>query len=156
MEHNLDWATTVNKTLHSYLPADLVPRILMFDYSTKMGNLQADIRVGTTSQACLDGTRDCPLHMAGLPAIDWDVVLVDAPEGWRGDRTGRVQPFYTAATIAQSRSSVIDIFSHDMDRRGEQEMAQAFLCASHTRVSQHGRLAHYQVKAGSRMPFCGA
>lgn len=54
----------------------------------------------------------------------WDVILVDGPEGWRGDLPGRQQSIFLAAQLARANTTV---FLHDYERSLEQEFAARYL-----------------------------
>ena len=69
----------------------------------------------------------CPLP-GGLPAWlleeKWDVILIDAPEGNRGDTPGRQQSIFLASQLARPGAT---IFLHDYDRPAEQALAGRYL-----------------------------
>jgi len=56
----------------------------------------------------------------------WDVILVDGPEGWRGDLPGRQQSIFLAGQLARGNTTV---FLHDYERPLEREFAGLYLRA---------------------------
>ena len=87
---------------------------------------------------------------AGLDAVRWDVILVDAPRGYRIWHPGRLQAIAWAAHLAGVRSASppadhpVDVFVHDYNRRTERYASLALLGRGHL-VSVIDRLAHYRI-----------
>ncbi len=85
------------------------------------------------------------LYMRGLPgdvlSTSWDVIVVDAPQGTRWYRFGRMKSIYTAGILA--RESRGDVFVHDCYRKVEREASDQFLCAGRL-VAQAGSMRHYR------------
>jgi len=86
-----------------------------------------------------------------VPAVlrerPWDVVLVDAPEGWGDETPGRMQSIDMAARVAAPGA---DVFVHDCDREVERACVDAFLGTTDLRC-EVGRLRHYRLP-GSASP----
>jgi glucuronoxylan 4-O-methyltransferase len=77
-----------------------------------------------------DGIRDEP----------WDIILVDAPEGWKPESPGRMMSIYAASELAGPST---DIFVHDCNRQVEQVYCDRFLGGLHL-VEQVHWLRHYR------------
>ncbi len=69
----------------------------------------------------------------------WDVVLIDAPAGWRDDLPGRMKSIYAASRLARKGGHV---FVHDCGRIVEREYADRFLRPENL-AEEIGRLRHY-------------
>jgi glucuronoxylan 4-O-methyltransferase len=78
---------------------------------------------------------------ASILERDWDIILVDAPAGYKPDLPGRMQSIYTAATLATPGT---DVFVHDVDRPVEDTYSREFLGAAE-QVQEVDRLRHYRV-----------
>lgn len=85
-----------------------------------------------------------------LEAVDWDVILVDAPRGYRVWHPGRLQAIAWAAHLARVGAADsapgrrIDLFIHDFDRRTER-FASLTMVGRGNLVSVVDRLAHFTV-----------
>lgn len=73
----------------------------------------------------------------------WDIVFVDAPEGWSDEKPGRMKSIFTAAKLAHS-SKGCAVFVHDCDRQVEAIYSQKFLHAKNL-ISIQDRLCYYYI-----------
>ncbi|MBS0655642.1 MAG: TIGR01627 domain-containing protein [Verrucomicrobia bacterium] len=87
---------------------------------------------------------DLPSHVWDTK---WDLIFVDAPEGWADDKPGRMQSIYTAAKLA-SKSGGCHIFVHDCHRKVEAAFSSKYLGDRHLQC-ELDRLRHYYVKGSS-------
>lgn len=77
------------------------------------------------------------------PAVEnapWDVILVDAPNGWPDSSPGRMKSISAAARLIGPAG---DIFVHDCNRAVERIYCDAFLQAGNL-VTEVGQLRHYR------------
>jgi CYTH domain-containing protein len=78
-------------------------------------------------------------EMDEIAKKDWDVILVDSPEGWDlKNHHGRLQSVYIANFIANNET---DIIVHDIDRKVER------LCVDNLlgeKILEFDRLGHYK------------
>jgi len=87
---------------------------------------------------------------SGTEAVPWDVIVVDAPRGYRPWHPGRLQAISWAAHLATvgdrvgARDRSVDVFVHDFDRRTERVACRIFL-GNGTLVSVTDRLAHFRI-----------
>ena len=79
----------------------------------------------------------------------WDVILVDAPRGWKDDQPGRMQSIYMASKLIKKKGH---IFVHDCWREVEAVYSDKFLLRKNlvkeikgSRVCPTG-LRHYHIK----------
>lgn len=79
-----------------------------------------------------------PMNLAGQL---WDVILVDAPNGWRDDQPGRMKSIYGASKLISPGG---DIFVHDCNRTVERTYSSTFLGKSNLAASI-GRLHHFHM-----------
>lgn len=88
------------------------------------------------------------LFMYGLPdwilAENWDLILVDSPQGGSSARPGRMQSIYTASVLAR-RSTDVDVLVHDCHRPVEATYADRFLGAERM-VEQAGSMRYYRIR----------
>lgn len=64
------------------------------------------------------------LYMPEIESLlqqDWDTIIVDAPDGYCLNSTGRMKSIYIANKLANKNT---DIFIHDMNRQVEREFSQ--------------------------------
>ena len=91
--------------------------------------------------------ENCPLP-DGLPAWlleeKWDVILIDAPEGNRGDTPGRQQSIFLASQLARPGATV---FLHDYDRPAEQAFAGRYIKSLDERHGDKPALAVFRYGA---------
>ncbi|XP_047325190.1 glucuronoxylan 4-O-methyltransferase 1 [Impatiens glandulifera] len=100
------------------------------------------------------GWNKCKLAMRRLPEAvmekNWDIVVVDGPDGDREDAPGRMEAIYTAGLIARSgkkeKGQSTDILIHDKDRMIEKWFAWEFLCDDNL-VSTKGKFWHFRIIA---------
>ena len=77
----------------------------------------------------------------------WDVILVDAPEGWRDQAPGRMQSIFVASTLIRPPA---DVFVHDCDREVENVCSHRFLGAENLTTEIEGPtglLRHYRLSS---------
>lgn len=72
----------------------------------------------------------------------WDIILVDAPEGWCDDKPGRMKSIYLASRLGKNNS---DIFVHDCDRQVERIYCNQFLKEKNLKA-EVGKLRHYHLQ----------
>jgi len=82
---------------------------------------------------------DMPLPVE-VESRSWDVILVDAPAGWREDQPGRMQSIFLASRLVSEGG---DVFVHDCDRTVERTYCDRYLRPENLR-SEVGLLRHYQ------------
>ncbi|XP_019163675.1 PREDICTED: glucuronoxylan 4-O-methyltransferase 3-like [Ipomoea nil] len=103
----------------------------------------------------------CGLALKTLPdevyEVDWDVIMVDAPTGYRDEAPGRMNAIYTAGLMARNRENGdSDVLVHDVDRVVEDKFSKAFLCEGYF-VEEEGRIRHFNVpshRTSLGRPFC--
>jgi glucuronoxylan 4-O-methyltransferase len=93
--------------------------------------------------------------LAGLTArqrtpaagVEWDVIVIDGPEGWSAHKPGREVPIAEAAEAMRRRAAEggrLHVFVHDFDRPLERQAATALLSViPGVRSAQYDRTAHY-------------
>jgi len=86
---------------------------------------------------------DMPLP-AEVGSRPWDVILVDAPAGWRDDQPGRMQSIFLASRLAGEGG---DVFVHDCDRTVERSYCDHYLRPENLR-SEVELLRHYRLAGG--------
>ncbi|KAL3502357.1 hypothetical protein ACH5RR_036806 [Cinchona calisaya] len=88
---------------------------------------------------------------------EWDLIMVDAPTGFKAELPGRMTAIYTAGLMARNRNhGETDVFVHDIDRWVENKFSMAFLCEGYWR-EEVGKIRHFTIpshKVGSERPFC--
>ena len=84
---------------------------------------------------------------SGLASRSWDVILVDAPRGFRIWHPGRLQAIHWAFTLARTsaNSRGVDLFVHDFNRFTERTIATA-LAGGEAPSRVVDRLAHYRIR----------
>lgn len=87
----------------------------LISYSTQHQNWRSDLH--DLSQRHLELPSD-------VAAKQWDLILVDAPEGHHRDTPGRVQSIAAASTLAAPSGYVA---VHDCDRQAEREICKTLL-----------------------------
>jgi len=92
--------------------------------------------------------RQDRLFMEDLPndvlSLEWDVILVDSPQGGRRSTPGRMKSIYTAAVLGR-RSTDVDILVHDCERTVERVYSDRFL-GPERMISETDRLRHYRLR----------
>lgn len=73
-----------------------------------------------------------------LKTIKWDIILVDAPPGWKEGTPGRMQSIYTAKVLANKNTN---IFVHDCDRTVEDMFTSVMF---KTTVKKLTKLKHFK------------
>jgi len=79
-----------------------------------------------------------------IKEVKWDLIFVDAPEGWSDEKPGRMKSIFTAAKLAHD-SKNCHVFVHDCNRNVEAVYCDKFLCADNL-ISTQDRLRHYYIK----------
>lgn len=72
----------------------------------------------------------------------WDVILVDAPRGWKEEQPGRMQSIYIASKLIKKKG---DVFVHDCWREVESVYSNKFLLKKNL-VKEIKGLRHYHIK----------
>ncbi|KAL9229367.1 hypothetical protein vseg_004841 [Gypsophila vaccaria] len=112
---------------------------------TYRANPKCDPRTGF-----LKGNKDCPLALESLPKevyeTEWDVIMIDAPMGWRDDNPGRMAAIYSIAVMARARKRAgnTHVYLHDVERGVEKKFANEFLCDKY-KVGGVGKLWHFEI-----------
>ena len=75
--------------------------------------------------------------------IKWDIIFVDAPEGWSDEKPGRMKSIFTAAKLAHSSKDCV-VFVHDCDRQVEAIYSKKFLYSENL-ISTLDRLCYYYI-----------
>ena len=70
----------------------------------------------------------------------WDVILVDAPRGWKDGQPGRMQSIYTTSKLMKNGH----VFVHDCDREVEAYYSNKFLKKKNF-VKEVKGLRHYKI-----------
>lgn len=73
----------------------------------------------------------------------WDIIFVDAPEGWSDQNPGRMTSIFTAAFLAQNSGNT-HVFVHDCNRSIEDIYSTIFLKSKNLKQSVD-RLRHYHI-----------
>ncbi|HEX5105671.1 MAG TPA: hypothetical protein VFV87_17750, partial [Pirellulaceae bacterium] len=104
------------------------------------------VQVAYTTRIADGPQEPCSLP-EGLPAglLDekWDVILIDGPEGNRGESPGRQQSVLLARELAHTGTTV---FLHDYDRPAERAVASRYLKAADERHGGSPALAVFQYR----------
>lgn len=103
----------------------------------------------------------CQLAIKTFPDVvyntEWDVIMVDAPTGFRPDLPGRMTAIYTAGLMARYRKNgETDVFVHDIDRWVENKFSMAFLCEGYWR-EEVGKIRHFTIpthRVWLERPYC--
>ena len=77
----------------------------------------------------------------------WDVILVDAPAGWSGNKPGRMKSIFLSSKLINKAG---DVFVHDCNRQVEDIYSNKFLKKRNLNKeikSLFGNLRHYQMKS---------
>ncbi|GAB4821671.1 hypothetical protein N2152v2_008717 [Parachlorella kessleri] len=98
---------------------DPLLEVYKVDYNTTVG----------TADAWFNGGRWPVALPANVTSSSWDVILVDAPQGYAGDMPGRMQSAQLALNLAQrcleqGKLQRVVIFLHDMNRPLEQRIGR--------------------------------
>ncbi len=93
-------------------------------------------------QKLLDKTEKLNLKLPkAITDIAWDVILVDAPRGYKNHHPGRMKSIYTALKLLAHTGH---IFVHDCDRLAEKVYTDTFL-KNENLVEEIGILRHYKI-----------
>lgn len=101
----------------------------------------------------------CNLALSNLPQqvhdTEWDVVIVDGPDGSTPDSPGRMAAIYTASVLAR-RGQKTHVFVHDVHRMIERWFSWEFLCEENL-VASKGRFWQFQILGvANATKFCTA
>lgn len=105
-------------------------------YNTKRTEWQELLNRNIEAELLLDLPR-------GIAKRRWDIIFVDAPEGWSDEKPGRMKSIYTAAKLALSFKNC-DVFVHDCDREIEAIYSNQFLHTENL-ITTQDRLCHYYI-----------
>ncbi|XP_050370994.1 probable methyltransferase At1g27930 [Argentina anserina] len=103
-----------------------------------------------SSDAVLRGNKQCRLALSNLPdevyEREWDLIMIDGPQGWFAEAPGRMGVIFSAAVMARRRQGPgsTHVFLHDVDRKVEKAFAEEFLCRKYL-VNAVGRLWHFVI-----------
>lgn len=76
---------------------------------------------------------------------EWDIILVDAPEGWNNQTPGRMKSIYLSSKLIKNSG---EIFVHDCDREVEDIYSNKFLKKENLKIeikAPDGFLRHYHI-----------
>jgi glucuronoxylan 4-O-methyltransferase len=108
------------------------------EYRTRVED--ADVLLGTPESLRLD--------LGDIATAGWDIILIDAPEGWLPNKPGRMQPIGNASSLGRACA---DVFVHDCDRRIERMYCDHFF-GNERLVRTVGRLRHYRLRGTDERP----
>lgn len=84
---------------------------------------------------------------------EWDVVVVDGPDGDAPEAPGRMATIYTAGLLARAGNAT-DVVVHDVHRTIEKWFSWEFLCEKNL-ISAKGRLWNFRIPGESNSTrFC--
>lgn len=86
----------------------------------------------------------------------WDIILVDAPEGWHDQTPGRMKSIYFASKLINDHG---DVFVHDCNREIEDIYCTTFLKKENLKREENGPcglLRHYHINSRSHSLTYGA
>lgn len=127
LEHNDKW---IDKKLNDI--SKISYTIMMKDSVEILNNLE-NMHVNLTIK-----------NISHLFNEDWDIVLVDSPEGYNMNaHHGRIQSIYTANLLVKNNGSII---VHDIDRKIEDMCVNKMLGSV---LYKDKKLGHYMKKLGS-------
>jgi len=75
----------------------------------------------------------------------WDIILVDAPAGWKDENPGRMKSIFLSSKLIRNSG---DIFVHDCNREVEEIYCDKFLQEENLRLeikARIGLLRHYHI-----------
>ena len=123
VEDNIEWSNKVKRR-------DGISEIKLVDYKTQR----------TQWMQFIEYPEKLDLEsFESIVAMDWDVVLVDAPAGWNDSTPGRMKSIYLSSILAKPS---VDVFVHDCNREIEQKYCDTFL-GSENLKSEIDKLRHY-------------
>lgn len=79
---------------------------------------------------------------------NWDLILVDAPDGWQETSPGRMQSIAVASQLINLGG---DVFVHDCDRWIEKAYSSEYL-RNENLIHEVDRLRHYRISADLNRP----
>lgn len=136
LEHDEHWLKNI-ATQHSSLS------IFKVSYKTKLKDWALDLKIASFEPNVLD------LFLPHeVTSVDWDCIIVDAPQAYSDETYGRIQSLYMASKLAYkaSKSHNCDIFVHDCDRYAEGIFSHYFLNYINLQA-QIGKIRHYQLES---------
>ncbi|XP_078172751.1 glucuronoxylan 4-O-methyltransferase 1-like [Carex rostrata] len=157
LEEDSSWIVTIQKRHPSVESYHVV-------YNTKLTEANSLLELGQSPE-CKNVSGDirfpsCQLALKGLPSVfyevEWDLIMIDAPTGWRPEAPGRMGAIYTAGMVArQRREGETDVFVHDVDRAIEDKFSKTFLCEGYMK-EQEGKIRHFTIPShtGGELSFC--
>ncbi|KAJ4952745.1 hypothetical protein NE237_029577 [Protea cynaroides] len=133
-------------------------------YDTKVRDSENLFKIGKEKECTVVTDAEnskCQLMLKALPQevyeVEWDVIMVDAPTGYRDDAPGRMGAIYTAGMLARNRKEgETDVFVHDVNREVEDKFSMTFLCKGYMK-EQEGLIRHFTIPshiASPGRPFC--
>lgn len=128
IEDNKDWLNKIKK-INPELQGVLV------EYKTKLSEWRDLIDKPTELKMDLNSSE------YNIRNIEWDVVLVDAPMGYKDEHPGRMQSIYEASRLIRNGGHV---FVHDCNRKVEDEYTTKFLLKENL-IEEIGNLRHYKL-----------
>jgi hypothetical protein len=129
LEHNSQWYEKILSD-HPYLICHFV------QYHTKLRDWKILLNYDPTAL-----TIDLPSEVM---EIGWDLIFVDAPEGYEETKPGRMQSIYMASLLAQKGHA--HVLVHDCDRPAEQAYCSRFLGDQHF-IRSIEKLRHYKFES---------
>jgi glucuronoxylan 4-O-methyltransferase len=129
LENNNDWFQKITKR-----SKDLI--VFLVNYNTQRN----DWKLLLESPSLLDMTL--PNNVA---KEEWDVIFVDAPEGWNDQTSGRMKSIYLSSKLVKNSG---DIFVHDCNREVEDIYCNKFLKKENLKKeikAPSGFLRHYHI-----------
>jgi glucuronoxylan 4-O-methyltransferase len=157
LEEDSSWIETIQEKYPSLESYHVV-------YNTKLTDADSLLELGQSSEctnvAGVIRFSSCQLALKGLPSVfyevEWDLIMVDAPTGWRPDTPGRMGAIYTAGMVARQRKEgETEVFVHDVNRAVEDKFSRKFLCQGYLK-EQENRIRHFTIPSHRTgdFPFC--
>jgi uncharacterized protein (TIGR01627 family) len=129
LEDNKDWFQKITKK-SSYLIAFLV------NYNTKRADWQMLLKYPSLLDMTLPNN---------VEKEEWDIILVDGPDGWNDQTPGRMKSIYLASRLVKNLG---DIFVHDCNREVEDIYSNKFIKKDNLKIEVKapvGLLRHYRI-----------
>lgn len=128
IENNTDWLDKI-KQINPELQAVLV------EYKTMLSKWKELINKPTELEMDLNSSE------YNIRKTKWDVILVDAPMGYKDEHPGRMQSIYEASRLVKDGGH---IFVHDCNRKVEDKYTTRFLLKENL-IEEIGNLRHYKL-----------
>lgn len=126
LEHNQEWHEKI-MSKHPHLTSYFI------HYHTVLSDWQQLLHQDETNLSI-----ELPLEVM---QTHWDIIFVDAPEGYASMHPGRIQSIYMASVLGQKDLS--HVFVHDCDRPAEKAFCSHFLGDAKL-VRSIEKLRHYK------------